>query len=58
MAKVDTVQQAVSDVADGAHTLQTKMEEKLTVLWNDLAHWQQDNQYIHSGYRPPSFSFY
>jgi adiponectin receptor len=25
--------------------------------WDDLPHWQQDNQHIHSGYRPASSSF-
>jgi adiponectin receptor len=27
------------------------------VHWNDLPHWQQDNQYIHSGYRKASYSY-
>lgn len=39
----------------------TKAEKKishaLTVLWNDLPSWQQDNHYIQSGYRPASYSF-
>ena len=42
--------------------LVTKVEKKvsnaLTVLWSDLPSWQQDNHYIHSGYRPASNSFY
>lgn len=25
--------------------------------WDDLPHWQRDNQHIHTGYRPASFSF-
>lgn len=58
MATVDTIKQTASGLANGAHTLETKIEEKLTLLWDELSHWQQDNQYIHSGYRPPSFSFY
>jgi adiponectin receptor len=33
------------------------IEHALTVLWKDLPHWQQDNHYIHSGYRPASYSF-
>jgi adiponectin receptor len=41
--------------------LVTKVEKKvshaLTVLWSDLPSWQQDNHYIHSGYRPASNSF-
>ncbi|KAF2267975.1 HlyIII-domain-containing protein [Lojkania enalia] len=34
-----------------------KLEEKLTVLWHELPSWQQDNHYIHSGYRPQSNSY-
>lgn len=29
----------------------------LTVLWNDLPKWMQDNHYIYSGYRAPSNSY-
>lgn len=39
----------------------TKVEQKasnaLTVLWSEIDLWQQDNHYIHSGYRPASNSF-
>lgn len=34
-----------------------KIQEALVVLWDDLPSWQQDNQYILSGYRPASGSF-
>ena len=37
--------------------LETKASEALTVLWNDLPTWLQDNQHIHSGYRPASNSY-
>ena len=37
--------------------VEQKLENALTVLWNDLPHWQQDNYYIRSGYRPASYSF-
>jgi hypothetical protein len=41
--------------------LVTKVEKKVshafTVLWSDLPSWQQDNHYIHSGYRPETNSF-
>ena len=37
--------------------LETKTKESLTVLWNDLPDWLQDNQHIHSGYRPASNSY-
>jgi adiponectin receptor len=29
----------------------------LTVLWNELPQWMQDNHYIQSGYRPQSNSY-
>ncbi|CAC9887834.1 unnamed protein product, partial [Aureobasidium pullulans] len=39
----------------------TKVEREvsnaLTVLWSEIDPWQQDNHYIHSGYRPASNSF-
>lgn len=37
--------------------LEVKAKTTLTVLWNDLPSWQQDNQHIHSGYRPASNSY-
>lgn len=37
--------------------LETKASHTLTVLWNDLPAWLQDNQHIHSGYRPASNSY-
>jgi adiponectin receptor len=37
--------------------LETKAKETLTVLWNDIPDWLQDNQHIHSGYRPASNSY-
>jgi adiponectin receptor len=37
--------------------LETKLQNTLTVLWNDLPTWQQDNIHIHSGYRPASNSY-
>lgn len=33
------------------------MKKRLTVLWNEIPAWQQDNHYITSGYRPPSNSY-
>lgn len=43
---VETVKQA-----------EKRVENALLVLWEDLQSWQQDNHYIHSGYRPASGSF-
>ncbi|RKF80992.1 ADIPOR-like receptor SPBC12C2.09c [Golovinomyces cichoracearum] len=36
----------------------TETEPSLTVSWNDLPKWQQDNNYIRTGYRPASGSFH
>lgn len=45
------------EVVNGAKQVKKKVEAALTVLWDDLPTWQQDNHYIHSGYRPASNSF-
>ncbi|KAI9725275.1 MAG: hypothetical protein M1828_003289 [Chrysothrix sp. TS-e1954] len=34
-----------------------RVEQPLTVLWDKVASWQQDNIYIKSGYRPASGSY-
>ena len=44
-------------IAETAKNPEKKLENVLTVLWDDLPSWLQDNHYIHSGYRPPSASF-
>ncbi|PQE28183.1 hemolysin III family channel protein [Rutstroemia sp. NJR-2017a WRK4] len=44
-------------LTETAKIIEGKIESALTVLWDDLPSWQQDNQYIHSGYRPASGSF-
>ena len=44
-------------IAETARNAEKKLENVLTVLWDDLPSWQQDNHYIHSGYRPASASF-
>ncbi|KAF8852882.1 HlyIII-domain-containing protein [Acephala macrosclerotiorum] len=44
-------------ITDAAKSLEKRVENALTVLWDDLPSWQQDNHYIHSGYRPASESF-
>jgi len=48
---------ATEVIADAAKTIEKRVENALTVLWDDLPSWQQDNHYIHSGYRPASASF-
>jgi adiponectin receptor len=37
--------------------LEKTASHKLTYLWNEVLPWQQDNHYIHSGYRPQSNSY-
>ncbi|KAF4634173.1 hypothetical protein G7Y89_g3937 [Cudoniella acicularis] len=50
--------QSTSEViVDVAKKVERRIENALTVLWDDLPSWQQDNHYIHSGYRPASGSF-
>ncbi|CAG8950711.1 hypothetical protein HYFRA_00002921 [Hymenoscyphus fraxineus] len=44
-------------ITDTLKKVEKKIESALTVLWDDLPAWQQDNHYIHSGYRPESNSF-
>ncbi|TGO11987.1 hypothetical protein BTUL_0097g00390 [Botrytis tulipae] len=40
-----------------AKNIERRVENSLTVLWDDLPSWQQDNHYIRSGYRPATSSF-
>ncbi|KAF2852921.1 hemolysin-III channel protein-like protein Izh2 [Plenodomus tracheiphilus IPT5] len=58
MSTVDSARQAILDVTKEAKNVEKKIEEKLTLLWEEISPWQQDNHYIHSGYRPQSSSFY
>lgn len=44
-------------LADAAKKFEKKVENALTVFWDDLPSWQRDNQFIISGYRPASASF-
>ena len=41
-----------------AKQVETKIEEALLVLWDELPHWRKDNAYIHSGYRQTSNSYW
>lgn len=50
-------QSASKTVVDSAKKVEVRIEDALTVLWDDLPSWQQDNQFIRSGYRPASGSF-
>jgi adiponectin receptor len=44
-------------VQDTAKKVEARIENALTVLWDDIPSWQRDNHYIRSGYRPASGSF-
>ncbi|OJD39759.1 uncharacterized protein BKCO1_2000174 [Diplodia corticola] len=48
---------AVKDVAAAAQRAEKSLETRLTLLWHEIHPWQQDNHYIHSGYRPASNSY-
>lgn len=54
---MDTAKKAASDAATVGRKIEQKIEDKLILLWDELSPWQQDNHYIHSGYRAPSSSF-
>jgi adiponectin receptor len=46
-----------SSVKSSAEKTTEETAKALTVLWHQLPTWQQDNHYIHSGYRPASNSY-
>ncbi|KAF2021540.1 HlyIII-domain-containing protein [Aaosphaeria arxii CBS 175.79] len=50
---MDAAKGAASKIAEG----EKEIGRRLTVLWHELQPWQQDNHYIHSGYRPVSNSY-
>ena len=50
-------EKTVKQAADTAVKVEKRIEEKLTVLWNDIETWQQDNHFVISGYRPASNSY-
>ncbi|PVH98703.1 HlyIII-domain-containing protein [Periconia macrospinosa] len=58
---MDTTKRATKQppnhLSQTAQTLEKKATQALTILWSDLPHWQRDNHYIHSGYRPSSNSY-
>ncbi len=51
------VEDATKKVAKTAKDMIETLEQPLTVLWEHLPLWQQDNQYILSGHRPASGSY-
>lgn len=53
----DPAPNVAQDVKNKATALETKLEQKLTCLWHEIAPWQRDNAYITSGYRPQSNSY-
>lgn len=53
----DTNESLVEQVENAAKTTGKEVKHLLTVLWHDLQSWQQDNHYLHTGYRPASNSY-
>lgn len=47
----------LDDATTAVATIERKIEKKLTLLWHEIEEWQQDNHYIHSGYRQQSNSY-
>jgi len=54
---MDTAKQTLSSAASTGKQIEEKLEQKLILFWDELSLWQQDNHYIHSGYRAQSNSF-
>jgi adiponectin receptor len=54
---MDAAKDAVEHISKREKEIEQKIERKLTVLWNELPAWQQDNHYIISGYRPATNSY-
>jgi hypothetical protein len=52
-----TAKQAASDAVQTTKEMEKKLEKNLTLLWEEIDSWQQDNHYIISGYRPASSSY-
>lgn len=48
---------AASKATSALKEVENKVSDKLTYLWHEIEQWQQDNHYIHSGYRPQSNSY-
>ena len=44
-------------LGEALSSIENKVEKALTVFWDDLPTWQQDNHYIQSGYRPATGSY-
>jgi adiponectin receptor len=54
---MDAAKDAAKHISKREKEIEHKIKEKLTVLWNELPAWQQDNHYIISGYRPATNSY-
>jgi hypothetical protein len=48
---VDTMSDAVSEAVQEGKDLAAEIAHSLTLSWHEIQEWQQDNEYIHSGYR-------
>lgn len=54
---MDSTKNAAKIAGDALKETEKKIEEKFTYLWHEINPWQQDNHYIHSGYRAQSNSY-
>jgi adiponectin receptor len=54
---MDTTKRVASSAVSASKEVEKEVEKKLTLLWNEINPWQQDNHYIHTGYRPQSNSY-
>ncbi|KAF2644958.1 HlyIII-domain-containing protein [Massarina eburnea CBS 473.64] len=52
-----TAKKVGQQISKAEKEIEKKVEERLTILWNDLPEWQRDNHYIISGYRPDTNSY-
>jgi len=49
---------AAESITNAAKSVEAKVSTALTVLWDELPHWRQDNHFILSGYRRTSNSYF
>ncbi|RPA73942.1 HlyIII-domain-containing protein [Ascobolus immersus RN42] len=53
----DTIVDAAHSAEHAVESTAHKVYDTLTIAWDQLPSWQQDNHFILTGYRPPSLSF-
>ncbi|KAL4920369.1 hemolysin-III related-domain-containing protein [Aspergillus aurantiobrunneus] len=48
----------MSHLPEGAQSLLGKAQASLRITWDELPEWCKDNEYIHTGFRPVSYSYW